>query len=67
MKATYLGYMLKIGVDTSRTSPDMQTEPCVMLSCMLQPELVLGGLAALPRGPPRPPNMAKVQPILNMV
>jgi hypothetical protein len=65
MKATYLGYIIKTGVDTSRTSPDMQTEPWVMLSCMLQPDLVLGGLAAL--GPPKPPNMVKVQPILNMV
>jgi hypothetical protein len=34
---------------------------------MLSPNLVWGGLVKLPIGPPRPPNIAQAEPILNIL
>ncbi len=52
IKATYLNYMFRKGMDTNPTSPDI----CKLSHCssMLSPDLVWGGLDVL-----KPPNIAQ--------
>jgi hypothetical protein len=65
MKATYLGYIFRTGVDMRPTYLILAN--WAMCPNMLTPDLFWDGFAVLPRDPPNTTNIDPAQPLLNMM